>query len=165
MMKLRLLLFSLLAKQIKHISSMTLLEQASEREAIGTLPEHTTTMETTSSHYTFASQEQVPQFKSSSLCSERIHLVALRALLYEKLKSTISTNTTRSDYFISSNTLYAVYLHLNESKLTANNIISKKKHLENPECVLRAIFIIESEYDCKFIGCILIFAFNIYYSL
>lgn len=64
MMKLSQLLFSLLAKQIKHISSMTLLEQASEREAIereaiDSLPEHTTTMETTSSHYTFASQEQV----------------------------------------------------------------------------------------------------------
>lgn len=60
MKKLRQLLFSLLAKQMKHISSMTLLEQDIEREAIGSLPDHTTTMETTSSHYTFASQEQVP---------------------------------------------------------------------------------------------------------
>ncbi|MCI4378776.1 hypothetical protein PGIGA_G00219550 [Pangasianodon gigas] len=54
-------------EQIKHISSMTLLEQASEREAIGSLPEHTTTMETTSSHYTFASQEQGDEKKAGAV--------------------------------------------------------------------------------------------------
>ncbi|KAF7709182.1 hypothetical protein HF521_016032 [Silurus meridionalis] len=54
-------------KQIKCISS-TLLEQASERDATVSLPEHTTTMES-SSHYTFASREQGDEKKAGAVAT------------------------------------------------------------------------------------------------